>query len=68
LLGFLIFRTVFNDALFGISFALCAGIMVYVALNELLPVAKDYGEPSDAIIGVTIGMIVMAVSLIMMYA
>src|SRR6056300_321576 len=68
LIGFLIFRTVFNEALFGISFALCAGIMVYVALNELLPVAKDYGEPSDAIIGVTIGMIAMAVSLIMMYA
>ena len=41
--------------------------MVYVALNELLPVAKDYGQPSDAIIGVTIGMIVMAISLIMMY-
>jgi len=68
LIGFLIFKTVFNEALFGISFALCAGIMVYVALNELLPVAKDYGEPSDAIIGVTIGMIIMAISLIMMYA
>ena len=41
--------------------------MVYVALNELLPVAKEYGEPST-IIGVTIGMIIMAISLIMMYA
>ena len=59
---------IINEALFGISFALCAGIMVYVALNELLPVAKDYGEPSDAIIGVTIGMIIMALSLIMMYS
>ena len=66
--GFIVFRTVFNEALFGISFAFCAGIMVYVALNELLPVAKEYGEPSDTIIGVTIGMIIMAVSLIMMYA
>lgn len=68
LIGFIIFRTVFNEALFGISFAFCAGIMVYVALNELLPVAKEYGEPSDTIIGVTIGMIIMAISLIMMYA
>jgi len=68
LIGFLIFRTVFNEALFGISFAFCAGIMVYVALNELLPVAKEYGEPSDTIIGVTIGMIIMAISLIMMYS
>ena len=55
-------------ALIGISFAFCAGIMIYVALNELLPVAKEYGEPSDTIIGVTIGMIIMAISLIMMYA
>jgi ZIP family zinc transporter len=38
------------------------------SLNELLPVAKEYGEPSDTIIGVTIGMIIMAISLIMMYA
>ena len=65
-LGFLIFRTVYNEALFGVSFALCAGIMVYVALNELLPVSKEYGEPSDPIVGVTAGMIIMAMSLILM--
>ena len=68
LIGFLIFRTVYNDALFGISFAFCAGIMIYVSLNELLPVAKEYGKPSDPIIGVTAGMIVMAISLILLYA
>ena len=68
LIGFLIFRTVYNEALFGVSFALCAGIMIYVSLNELLPVAKEYGKPSDPIIGVTAGIIVMAISLILMYA
>jgi len=67
-IGFFIFSTVYNEALFGISFALCAGIMVYVALNELLPVSKEYGEPTDPIMGVTAGIIVMALSLIMMYA
>lgn len=67
-IGFLIFRTVYNEALFGISFALCAGIMIYVALNELLPVSKEYGKPSDPIMGVTAGIIVMAISLILMYA
>ena len=67
-IGFLVFSTVYNEALFGISFALCAGIMIYVALNELLPVSKEYGEPTDPIIGVTAGMIVMAISLIMLYA
>jgi len=68
LIGFLIFSTVYNDALFGISFAFCAGIMIYVSLNELLPVSKAYGKPSDPIIGVTAGMIVMAISLILLYA
>ncbi len=58
----------YNEGLFGISFALCAGIMIYVALNELLPVSKEYGEPTDPIIGVTAGMIVMAISLILLYA
>ena len=67
-IGFLVFSTVYNEALFGISFGLCAGIMVYVALNELLPVSKEYGEPTDPIIGVTAGMIVMAISLILLYA
>ena len=45
-----------------------AGIMIYVALNELLPVSREYGKPSDPIIGVTAGIIVMALSLILMYA
>ena len=67
-IGFLVFSTVYNEALFGISFGLCAGIMVYVSLNELLPVSKEYGEPTDPIIGVTAGMIVMAISLILLYA
>ncbi len=42
--------------------------MIYVSLNELLPVSKEYGKPSDPIIGVTAGIIVMAISLILMYA
>ena len=41
--------------------------MIYVALNELLPVSKEYGKPSDPIMGVTAGIIVMAISLILMY-
>jgi ZIP family zinc transporter len=66
LMGYLIFRSFINEAVFGITFAFCAGIMVYVALNEQLPVSREYGKPSDPIIGVSVGMIVMAVSLILM--
>jgi len=37
-------------------------------LNEQLPVSREYGKPSDPIVGVSVGMIVMAVSLILMNA
>jgi len=42
------------------------GIMVYISLDELLPAAHRYGQAHMAIIGIVIGMIVMAVSLIML--
>ena len=44
LLGYLLLRTVINEAMFGIIFAIVAGIMVYISLDELLPAAEKYGE------------------------
>ncbi len=38
-----------------------AGIMVYISLDELLPTARDVGEPHYSIIGVFSGMAMMAV-------
>jgi ZIP family zinc transporter len=46
--------------------AFAAGIMVYISLDELLPAAHKYGEAHLAIVGIIIGMIVMAASLIIM--
>jgi ZIP family zinc transporter len=65
LLGFFLLRTIFNDAMFGIIFASVAGIMVYISLDELLPTAEKYGEHHISIIGVILGMIVMALSLLL---
>lgn len=65
LLGFFILRNFFSDITFGITFAGVAGIMVYIALDELLPTAEEYGEHHVAIGGVIIGMVVMSVSLLM---
>lgn len=64
--GFLLLRTVFNDAMFGLVFASVAGIMVYISLDELLPTAEKYGEHHIAIYGLILGMIVMAVSLVVL--
>ncbi len=44
--------------------AFAGGIMVYISLDELLPAAHKYGEAHLAIAGIAAGMVVMAVSLI----
>jgi ZIP family zinc transporter len=61
---FLLFRY-FNDFTFGILFAMVAGIMVFISLDELLPTAEKYGEHHMAMYGVVAGMAVMATSLVM---
>ena len=65
LIGYFILRSIFNDAMFGATFASVAGIMVYISLDELLPTAEEYGEHHLAIGGLIAGMLVMAVSLVL---
>ncbi len=50
--------------IFGVIYAAVAGIMVYISFDELLPSAREYGEHHLSILGLIIGMFVMAVSLI----
>lgn len=51
--------------IFGILFAVVAGIMVFISIDELLPTAEKYGEHHIAIYGLVSGMAVMALSLLM---
>ncbi|MFC5542875.1 zinc transporter ZupT [Ureibacillus thermophilus] len=66
LVAYLILMPFLNDILFGIIFSAVAGIMVFISLDELLPAAKKYDETHSSIYGVVAGMIVMAVSLILL--
>ena len=59
--GYFILSAVLHEALLGVLFALVAGIMVYLALDELLPTAHDYGHEHQVISGVLGGMALMAV-------
>ena len=52
-----------NDVVFGILFAAVAGIMVFIALDELLPASREYGHGHLSIYGLLSGMAVMAVTL-----
>ena len=55
ILGYLLLSRFLNDILFGILFAIIAGIMVFVALDELLPTAQKYDDHHVAIYGAEIG-------------
>lgn len=50
----------------GILFGGVAGIMVYISLDELLPTSQAYGKGHDSLFGLMGGMLVMALSLLLM--
>jgi len=50
----------------GILFAGVSGIMVYISLDELLPTSRAYGKGHDSLLGLVAGMVVMALSLLLM--
>jgi zinc transporter, ZIP family len=52
--------------LMGILFGGVAGIMVYISLDELLPTSRAYGKGHDSLFGLVTGMLVMALSLLLM--
>jgi len=65
LVGFLILAPFMTETLFGFLFAAVAGIMVFISIDNLLPAAREYGEPHLSIYGLMAGMAVMALSLFM---
>ncbi len=65
LVGYLLLAPFFNDTVFGLLFASVAGIMVFISLDELLPAAREYGKAHLSIYGVIAGMMVMAISLLL---
>jgi zinc transporter, ZIP family len=65
LIGFVILMHFFSDVVFGVVFASVAGIMVFISIDELLPGAREYGEHHLAVYGLIGGMMVMALSLLL---
>ncbi len=66
LTAYLILTPFMTPLLLNSVFAAVAGIMVFISLDELLPAAEAYGEHHISIYGLLTGMIVMAVSLILL--
>jgi ZIP family zinc transporter len=66
LIGYGILLPFLTPALLSSLLAFVAGIMVYISLDEILPMAQRYGREHLVIIGVVTGMLVMAVSLFLL--
>ncbi|MFO8033739.1 MAG: zinc transporter ZupT [Candidatus Bipolaricaulota bacterium] len=56
----------FPPHVMGVLFAGVAGVMVYISLDELLPTSHAYGKGHDSIVGLIVGMAVMALSLVLL--
>ncbi len=50
----------------GVLFGGVAGIMVYISLDELLPISRAYGKGHDSLFGLVAGMLLMSLSLLLM--
>lgn len=59
LLAFLVLRPFISDLLLGVVFSLVSGIMVYIAVEELLPSSRQYGHDRLALWATLSGVVVM---------
>lgn len=64
LIGFAVFGGAINEAVFGAIYAVVSGIMIYISLRELYPLAIS-GREGAAYSALFIGMFVMAASLLL---
>ncbi len=66
IVGYLLLAPFMTDTIFGIAFAAVGGIMVFISFDQLLPAAREYGDHHLSVYGLILGMIVMAVSLVLL--
>lgn len=63
LLAYLAFGQHLGDRGMAALMAAVAGVMVFLALDQLLPNAKRYGVGHESVYGLVVGMLIMAVTL-----
>ena len=65
IIGYVLLRPYLSDAVFGAVFGVIAGVMVFLALDELLPAAKRYAKGHETVYGLVTGMGALAISLVL---
>ncbi len=63
LIAGLILLPFLNDFILGIMLSIVGGFMVFISLDELLPVSRSFGKEHLSILGLIMGMFIMALSL-----
>lgn len=63
-MGYFILAPYMSQTLYGAVFGLIGGVMVYLALDELLPTAKQYAKGHEPVYGLVSGMVTLASSLV----
>lgn len=66
LIGYLFLMNNWTPFVNGILLSATSGVMVFISLDELLPTAKAYGKHHHAIGGLIVGMLIMALSLLLL--
>lgn len=64
-LGYIVLQPFLSPTVYGWVFGCIAGIMVYLALDELLPAAKRYAKGHETVYGMIFGMGALALSLVL---
>jgi zinc transporter, ZIP family len=63
--GYAVLANYLTDFVFGAVFAIIAGAMVFLAMDELLPAARSYAKGHETVYGIVTGMAAMALSLVL---
>jgi len=66
LIGFAILAPFLSAAVLSGLLGFVAGIMVYISVDELLPTAHSYGHGHATVLGIALGMLIMALSLLVL--
>lgn len=65
IVGLFLFSLLLPQIMIGMLMAAVAGIMIYLAFDTLLPLAREYGNWHLSMVGIVSGMLVIWVSLIL---
>jgi ZIP family zinc transporter len=66
LLGYVVLGPYLSPSVYGWVFGAIAGIMVFLAIDELLPAAKRYAKGHETVYGIIGGMGAIAISLLLL--